>query len=128
MRRVCLVLAAALLLLSACSLSQDNTRRRVTHMMDAWQSAGTSSDGNMQEAISMWYDGSRAIADDVELSRQSEKFDAWRRQKQLYREIHKWEITSIEESSDVHGLVVALSIDDKPYTMRVEAGEPIEWM
>jgi hypothetical protein len=122
------LLAAALIAGGCSSLGKDGARRRVTVMMDAWRAGGTSSDGNMQEAVSMWYQGARAIADDVELSRAASKFDAWRRQKQLYGSFQRWEITAIDPDPATPAMIVALNIDGKPYRMRVESGEPIEWV
>jgi hypothetical protein len=126
-----LALAGLLLasLLPGCSMMAERpTRIRVTAMMDGWKKAGSASDGNMQEAISMWFNGSRYIPDDVMLTRARKSFDDWRRQKDLYVEIQSWEISSIEQRPDVPGMVVALTIDGKPYEMQVERGEPIAWV
>lgn len=130
-RTIALALVGLLLvsLLPGCSMMAERpTRNRVTAMMEGWKKAGSASDGNMQEAISMWFNGSRYIPDDVMLTRARRSFDDWRRQKGLYVEIQSWEINAIEERPDVPGMVVALTIDGKPYEMQVESGEPIAWV
>jgi len=99
-------------------------------MMDGWRTGGTGSGGDMQEAICMWYQGTRFIADDLRLAEVRDEFDAWRRQKDLYGHIDEWEITSMarEEGSDPPALIVSIDIDGYTYGMRVMDREPIEWV
>ncbi len=129
MRRTAFALALCSLTLIACGASERRTTNRVTMMMDNWVSGGTSSGGDIQEAICLWYDGSRKLPLD-HLKHARGLFDDWRRQEGLYRKIESWNITEMTKvaSAGTPAIVVSLDIDGKPYRMRVALGESIAWV
>ena len=130
MRRIVIGLIMCSLGLLACGGGAElRANNRVAEMMDGWQSGGTSSDGNIQEAIGRWYDGSRQLQLDY-LKHARVEFDNWRREKSLYKEIDSWAITSITEEpgTEPPAMIVAVDIDGQGYQMRVTSDQPIEWV
>ena len=127
-RSVLLVILCAAVLL-ACGGSERRTRNRVQLMMDNWTTGGTSSGGDIQEAVCVWYDGSRILPLD-HLKLAQGRFDEWRREQDLYRKIASYEITGVAETEGTEppAMIVSLDIDGKPYRMRVALGESIAWV
>ncbi len=113
----------------ACQLNQDQARIRIKAMLDRWQSGGTGTGGDAQSAALLFYIGREAAADDSIVAIASDRFDSWRREKDLYRSISSYEIKSVDPdpgtSSDASKVVVA--IDGEEYTIVVVPGQPLLW-
>ena len=109
--------------------TEKRAEARVQTMMEGWLAGGTSYDGYAQEAVCMWFNGSKNPPDSNTLAAASDAFDQWRRDKGLYRKIRSFSIEKVEsldDSSDVNH--VRVEIDGKPYIMKVERHRPIEWL
>jgi hypothetical protein len=135
MRRISVLLMAMVLLAAglavACySMEEHGARTRVEMMMNGWSKGGRTSSGDIQTAVCMWYEGSLLITDRDTLGQASVDFDIWRREKDLYRELERWEIPSIAKESDAEPRVwiVSVDIEGDPYRMRVQEYVPIEWL
>ena len=104
------------------------TRNPVQLLMENWVTGGTSSGGDIQEAICVWYNGSRILPLDHLNAR--DRFDDWRREMDLHRKIGSWEITAMDAvaGSEPPAMIVSIDIDGKPYRMHVTADQPIEWV
>jgi hypothetical protein len=131
MKRFAVAVLVCCLFLPACSWFEwRDARTRVEAMMESWRTGGTGSGGDMQEAVCMWYQGTRFMLDDIKLAKVRDEFDNWRHQKSLYKRIDTWEISSMarEKDSDPPALILTVDIDGKTYGMRVVDREPIEWV
>jgi hypothetical protein len=134
--RTLLVVAVAVAVIVAAifvanvQLGKKEAKGRVTGMMDGWVAGGLSADGHVQEAVMLWYDGTKYPPDNELLLQASADFDAWRRAKKLFREIDGYTIERVvsagtRQSPEFH---VFIDIEGEPYGLKVIDGEPIEWL
>ncbi len=117
------------LVLLGCGNPELDAHNRVTMMMTGWQSGGTTSGGDIEEAVCRWYNGARQLQlDHLKVAR--DKFDEWRREKSLYKRIESWTINDVtkESGSDPPAAIVSIDIDGQSYKMRVPKEKPIEWV
>jgi hypothetical protein len=113
----------------ACSLGKDQARIRVSTMLDRWKSAGTGTGGDAQSASMLFFVGRAAPTDETEASIAADRFDAWRKQKDLYRSISSADVTSVEpDSATSDSMKVTVTIDGATYAIRAIPGQPLQWM
>jgi hypothetical protein len=125
---VVLVLVGVVAIL-ACSIGKDNARTRVSTMLDRWKSGGTGTGGDAQSASMLFFVGRAAPTDETEAAIASDRFEAWRKQKDLYRSISSFEVTSVEDDSATSDSVkVTVVIDGATYAIRAIPGQPLQWM
>jgi len=101
-------------------------RARVHHILDEMKSGNGA---EMQFAISLWSRNVKQM-DNVEYGIASDKFDKWRREKELYNKgFTKFEITSSKVLKDeaVPTAIIGFSLDGVEYTVRVPDKQPISW-
>lgn len=129
-RALVLVLLVGALVGLACQIHQDQARIRVKVMLERWKAGGTGTGGDAQAAALLYHIGKESAADETIVAIASDRFDSWRREKDLYRSISSAEIKSVEEdpatSSDASKVVV--SIDGTEYTIRAVPGQPLQWV
>jgi len=79
-------------------------------------------------AVTLWAKNRRTLDRD-ELSWASNHFDQWRMDKGLYRKFGEHTIVDSEEvkGADVPTAIVSVTIEGKPYRMRVPKDQPISW-
>lgn len=101
-------------------------RARVHHMLDEMK---TGRGEDMQFAIGLWARNVK-VMDNNEFSTASDKFDAWRREKDLYKKgFTKFEITSSKVLKDeaTPTAIISFSLDGTEYTVRVPDKQMISW-
>jgi len=112
----------------ACQLNQDQARIRVKSMLDRWQSGGTGTGGDAQSAAMLFYTGREAAADETIVAIASDRFDNWRKEKDLYKSISSYEIKSVEpDSTTSDACKVTVTIEGNTYGLVVIPGQPIQW-
>ena len=112
----------------ACQLNQDQARIRVKSMLDRWQSGGTGTGGDAQSAAMLFYTGREAAADETIVAIASDRFDNWRKEKDLYKSISSYEIKSVEpDSTTSDACKVTVAIEGNTYALVVIPGQPIQW-
>jgi hypothetical protein len=112
----------------ACQLNQDQARIRVKSMLDRWKAGGTGTGGDAQSAAMLFYTGREAAGDETIVAVASDRFDSWRKEKDLYHGISSAEIKTVEpDSATSDACKVTVSIDGTTYGMLVIPGQPIQW-
>lgn len=82
-----------------------------------------------QYAVGLWMKNVPKMTDQNELAWASDHFDAWCKEKDMYREIGDHKIISSEEvkGAEVPTAIVTAEIEGKTYKMRVPERKPISW-
>ena len=108
----------------------ENARVRVTAILDGMKKGGGGVNVEIQTSICQWYNGKILIQDRDELTKASDLFTVWVREKGLDRKIADYEIVGVEvlPGSAPPTCVVRVKIEGQTYRMKVPEKQTISWV
>ena len=119
---IALVVIGPLIWYVAATTYSRTARRRVEAVLRG-MAAGPDS-----ATVGLWARNARILGDVRELSWASDHFDAWRREKDLYRAIAAYHVLQVnKETAEVRTAVVDVVIDGRHLRIRVPENHPLAW-
>jgi hypothetical protein len=96
---------------------------RVNRVLSEMHSEKTS-----QFAVTFWFKNKRVL-DSTEMSIASDRFDKWRQQKDLYRQVGDYKVidSKVVDGEKVPTAIVRFNLEGKEYRVRVPKDLPISW-
>lgn len=129
-----LTLGAALLV-SGCDMikeakqeasGESAVRRRLNAIFEPLRTEGLNTSIPIQTAICQWWEGKGLIRDLTELSRASDRFTGWARQKNLHNKFGSYYIASLTKSGNTWFATVV--VDGRSLRMEIPRDQPIKWV
>lgn len=111
--------------------AEETAEQRVRMFLKGWQDGGTSANGAAQDAVCFWATGKRFIADRDELEMASDRFDRWRKDRDLYRSLTSYEVGKTEriEHTEHPYTIVEVVLNGRHMKLGVPDDErPIFWL
>lgn len=105
----------------------DNAKKRVEMILKGIhvKQEGNPTEGNEETAICQWWSGKARIMDHEVLGRASDAFDEWRKEAGIFPYISEYTIdNAVADGDDV---IVFVTIEGMPMSMRVPDGDEITW-
>ena len=96
---------------------------RVNRLLSEMHSEKTS-----QFAVTFWFKNKKVL-DSTEMSIASDRFDKWRQQKDLYRQVGDYKVidSKMVDGEKVPTAIVRFTLEGKEYRVRVPKDLPISW-
>lgn len=107
-------------------MKTENAKARVKAILKGIKAAdGGQTEGDEETAVCQWYAGKTRISDQVALNSASDGFDAWRKEMGIFPYIDEYTIEgAVMDGDDV---IVFVTINGMPMSMRVPDGDQISW-
>lgn len=109
--------------------AEENARLRVTAILEGMKKGGGGVNVEIQTSICQWYSGKIVIHDRDVLTKASDLFTVWVREKGLDRKIADYEIVEVTvvEGARPPTCLVTVKIEGQTFRMKVPEKEPVSW-